>query len=102
MCLRSIKVSLSDIYGHLRSPKNDAGITVDTAGPIVLGTQLESSQEPRAWRSITYGKGSWILQMLRRRMGDERTGDLRAPPRRRDAGDPGARGGGQEVSRCEN
>ena len=28
--------------------------------------------EPRAWRTITYGKGSWIMQMLRGRMGDER------------------------------
>src|SRR5262249_40635465 len=48
------------------------GQIVDAAGPIVLGTRLESSQEPRAWRTITYGKGSWILHMLRRRMGDER------------------------------
>jgi aminopeptidase N len=45
---------------------------VDSAGPIVLGTRLESSIEPRAWRTITYGKGSWIMQMLRARMGDER------------------------------
>ena len=52
--------------------KNDAGDTIESAGPIVLGPRLESSQEPRAWRNITYGKGTWILQMLRRRMGDER------------------------------
>jgi Peptidase family M1 domain len=50
----------------------DNGEPVDSAGPIVLGTRLESSLEPRAWRAITYGKGSWILHMLRRRMGDER------------------------------
>jgi hypothetical protein len=48
------------------------GASVDAAGPIVLGMRLESSLEPRAWRAITYGKGSWILHMLRRRMGDER------------------------------
>jgi aminopeptidase N len=52
--------------------KNESGQLVDSAGPIVLGTRLESSIEPRAWRTITYGKGSWILQMLRGRMGDER------------------------------
>ena len=52
--------------------KNEAGQTVDSAGPIVLGTRLESSQEPRAWRTITYSKGSWIMQMLRARMGDQR------------------------------
>ena len=49
-----------------------SGDTIESAGPIVLGPRLESSQEPRAWRNITYGKGTWILQMLRRRMGDER------------------------------
>jgi hypothetical protein len=52
--------------------KNDAGQTVDATGPIVLGPRLETSQEPRAWRNITYGKGSWILHMLRGRMGDQR------------------------------
>jgi Peptidase family M1 domain len=50
--------------------KNDAGQTVEAAGPIVLGTRLASSQEPRGWNTITYGKGSWIVQMLRGRMGD--------------------------------
>ncbi|HLI84167.1 MAG TPA: M1 family aminopeptidase [Bryobacteraceae bacterium] len=48
------------------------GAPVDAAGPIVMGARLESSLDPRAWRAITYGKGSWILHMLRRRMGDER------------------------------
>jgi len=52
--------------------RNDAGQPVDSAGPIVLGTRLETSQEPRAWRTITYGKGSWIMQMLRARMGNDR------------------------------
>src|SRR5450759_3206787 len=52
--------------------RNEAGQMVDSAGPIVLGTRLESSQEPRAWRTITYSKGSWIMQMLRGRMGDQR------------------------------
>lgn len=48
------------------------GKTVESAGPIVLGTRLESSQTPTAYYNITYGKGSWIMHMLRRRMGDER------------------------------
>jgi hypothetical protein len=52
--------------------KNESGQTVDSTGPIVLGARLENSIEPRAWRSITYGKGSWIVHMLRTRMGDER------------------------------
>ncbi len=50
--------------------KNENGQLVEAAGPIVLGTRLASSQEPRGWQTITYGKGSWIMQMLRGRMGD--------------------------------
>ncbi len=57
----------TDLLAH-----RDTGDPVDSAGPIVLGSRLESSLEPRAWQAITYGKGSWILHMLRRRMGDER------------------------------
>ena len=52
--------------------KSDSGQVVESFGPIVLGTRLESSQEPRAWQTVTYGKGTWIIQMLRQRMGDER------------------------------
>lgn len=52
--------------------KGPEGQIVDAAGPIVLGPRLETSIEPRGWRNITYGKGSWIIHMLRRRMGDER------------------------------
>jgi hypothetical protein len=64
--------SMLDSYRDPLLAKNEAGQTVDSAGPIVLGTRLETSQEPRAWRSITYGKGSWIMQMLRSQMGDQR------------------------------
>jgi aminopeptidase N len=46
------------------------GQTVESTGPIVLGTRLENSQTPTAYYNITYGKGSWIMHMLRRRMGD--------------------------------
>jgi hypothetical protein len=60
-----------DSYRTALLAKNENGQIVDSAGPIVLGTRLESSQEPRAWRSVTYGKGSWIIQMLRQRMGDQ-------------------------------
>ncbi|MBZ5584283.1 MAG: hypothetical protein LAQ30_19135 [Acidobacteriia bacterium] len=61
-----------DAYRDSLLEKNEGGETVESAGPIVLGTRLESSIEPRGWRNITYGKGSWILQMLRARMGDDR------------------------------
>ena len=69
--VHSVELMLDSYRADLLA-KSDSGQTVDSTGPIVLGVRLENSQEPRAWRSIIYGKGSWILQMLRRRMGDER------------------------------
>ncbi len=60
-----------DSYRTALLAKGETDQTVESAGPIVLGTRLLNSLEPRAWRAVTYGKGSWILQMLRRRMGDE-------------------------------
>ena len=46
--------------------KNADGDTLESIGPIVQGTRLEAS-----WIPIVYGKGTWILHMLRKQMGDE-------------------------------
>jgi hypothetical protein len=48
------------------------GQIAEAAGPLSFGPRLVSSQAPSAYRNITYGKGLWVMQMLRRRMGDER------------------------------
>ncbi len=63
--------------------RDSNGKTAESAGPIVLGERLQSSQSPVAWNSITYGKGSWILHMLRGRTGDERFIAMLAELRRR-------------------
>jgi hypothetical protein len=47
-----------------------SGRTVESLGPIVWGLRLQSAEDPAAWQVITYEKGSWIMHMLRRRMGD--------------------------------
>ncbi len=52
--------------------KTERGDTIESTGPIVLGARLNSSQTQAAWRVITYEKGSWIIHMLRRRLGDAR------------------------------
>lgn len=65
----AMDVMLDSYRTHLLE-KNESGQTVDSAGPIVLGARLASSQQPAGWNTITYGKGSWIMHMLRRRMGD--------------------------------
>jgi len=67
--------AVDQMLGEYRSAlleKNQDGETVESAGPIVLGQRLQNSLQPAGWRAITYGKGSWILHMLRHRMGDQR------------------------------
>jgi aminopeptidase N len=63
--------TMLDSYRRALLEKSDNGQTVESSGPIVLGTRLKNSVEPRGWSDIGYGKGSWILQMLRARMGDQ-------------------------------
>jgi aminopeptidase N len=50
--------------------KDSEGQEPGNAGPVVLGLRLQNSHSSGAWRTIIYDKGSWILHMLRRRMGD--------------------------------
>jgi hypothetical protein len=47
------------------------GKTVESAGPITWGFRLEAQSGVDPWRIITYEKGSWIIHMLRRRLGDK-------------------------------
>ena len=46
------------------------GQPIESAGPIQLGSRLETSQTPEAYRAVVYEKGTWIVHMLRRRLGD--------------------------------
>jgi len=46
------------------------GQPIEAAGPIHLGARLESSETPEAYRAIVYEKGTWIIHMLRHRLGD--------------------------------
>ncbi len=62
---------LAQYKTHLLT-KNKAGRTMESAGPIIWGTRLNTSQLPHAWQVITYEKGAWIMHMLRRRLGDEK------------------------------
>jgi hypothetical protein len=47
------------------------GKSVEAMGPITWGVRLRSESGIDPWRIITYDKGSWIIHMLRRRMGDQ-------------------------------
>jgi hypothetical protein len=61
-----------DSYRTSLLAKGANGQIVDAAGPVSFGPRLTSSVTPAAYNTITYGKGLWVMQMLRRRMGDER------------------------------
>jgi hypothetical protein len=75
--------SVLDSYRAELLSKNAEGAVYESAGPIVWGERLEGWPNAGAWRVITYGKGTWILHMLRRRMGDEAFFKLLAELRRR-------------------
>ena len=77
--------SLDEVLAQYRDAlvaKSESGQTVESSGPIVLGSRLRLSN-PSAWHTITYGKGSWIMHMLRRRLGDEAFFKMLAELRRR-------------------
>ncbi len=40
------------------------------AGPVTLGFRLSSSQFPSAYEPVCYGRGTWLLHMLRTMMRD--------------------------------
>ena len=63
--------SVLDQYRANLLEKGEGGQTLDSSGPIRLGQRLRSSLSPGAWNTIVYEKGSWIIHMLRRRMGDD-------------------------------
>lgn len=68
---RALDAVLEEYKNNLLK-KEDDGRTIESAGPITMGHRLYSSLSPASWSLVTYEKGSWILHMIRRRMGDER------------------------------
>jgi hypothetical protein len=63
--------------------KGPDGDMIASEGPVVRGRRLEASNSPNAWNAIAYGKGSWIMHMLRRQMGDAQFTKMLAELRRR-------------------
>jgi len=73
---------LAEYHNQLLAKGTD-GSTVESAGPPVDGQRLNNSTHPNGWEVIAYGKGVWILHMLRRRMGDASFNKMLAELRRR-------------------
>jgi aminopeptidase N len=53
--------------------------STDEAGPLSLGPRLRSSKMPDAYRTIIYGKGTWVIHMLHEMLHDPaaKDGDTR-------------------------
>jgi hypothetical protein len=45
--------------------KNNFGIAPNDAGPLWMGTRLVSPRTQNAYQEVTYGKGAYVLEMLR-------------------------------------
>ncbi len=50
--------------------KNAGGEEVAEAGPVTLGLRLSSSHFPNGYDTVSYGRGAWLLHMLRTMMRD--------------------------------
>ncbi len=50
--------------------KDREGAVVDEIGPIYAGQRLSSEKHPGAYSNTIYGKGGWVLHMLRMQMMD--------------------------------
>ncbi|MEK7406997.1 MAG: M1 family aminopeptidase [Acidobacteriota bacterium] len=68
---RALEETLAQYRNRLLE-KTEEGQTIESVGPLVWGPRLRTSQAPGAWRAIIYDKGSWVLHMLRGRLGDQR------------------------------
>ena len=70
-------------YRDLLLLKGADGTVAEQRGPVVEGRRLENADAPSAADAVLYGKGTWIIHMLRRRMGDTAFVKMLAELRRR-------------------
>jgi aminopeptidase N len=52
-------------YRLLLATKSKEGIPNVQAGPVSLGVRLASSKFPAGYEVITYGRGTWLMHMMR-------------------------------------
>jgi aminopeptidase N len=74
---------LLEQYRRALLAKGPDGETAESEGPVVEGRRLENSNNPSAWNAVAYGKGAWIIHMLRRRLGDAQFTKMLTELRRR-------------------
>ena len=60
--------------------KNKNGEPMMQSGPVTLGARLSNSHLPEGYDAITYGRGTWLMHMLRCMMRDAQSRSGRASP----------------------
>ncbi len=80
--VKSVEMALDTYKKSLLTVGLD-GETAESEGAVVQGRRLEGSNNPNASNAVIYGKGTWIIHMLRRRLGDERFLKMLGEVRRR-------------------
>lgn len=73
---------MMDKYRNDLLQKNKDGTVLLDAGAVTLGSRLSNSHFPNGYEAISYGRGTWLLHMLRTmlRDGDRKPGSAdRAP-----------------------
>jgi hypothetical protein len=71
--------------------------TMESIGPLSLGYRLQSPQTPNAYDAILYGKGTWVIHMLRMMLRDNSA----RPPDKPAEISTNASGGHDSASRPE-
>jgi hypothetical protein len=54
----------------LGAPAAGSSLPVTEAGPVSLGARLNSSKYSRAYDAVAYGRGTWLIHMLRHMLRD--------------------------------
>jgi len=63
-------------YRRILASRSREGRQLVEAGPVTLGSRLSSSHFPNGYEVITYGRGTWLMHMLRWMLRDaSRTAD---------------------------
>ncbi len=52
-------------YRQILASRSREGRRIVEAGPVTLGSRLSSSHFPNGYEVITYGRGTWLIHMLR-------------------------------------
>jgi hypothetical protein len=59
-----------DTYRRVLATRSKEGSPNVEAGPVTLGVRLASSRFPNGYEIITYGRGTWLIHMLREMLRD--------------------------------